>query len=116
MEKFESKVQSGKNPDEKNREIILRNSERIFTGAVQEILRKNPNLLMEKLTVDNIMESIFPTNESFRQDKELISAAEKYLYLEKEKGMNKGARLEVTPELKRGAWGAAKKHPENADD
>lgn len=116
MEKFKPNIQGERNPDEKNKEIILRNSERIFAGAVKEILRKNPSLLLKELTVGNIMESIFPTNESFRQDGELISAAEKYLYLEKGKGRNKDTKLEVTPELKRSAWGAAKKHPINADD
>jgi hypothetical protein len=133
VEKFESKIPHENLSDEadnRNKELMLKRANLIFIGGIKEILRNNKNISLKALTGKDLMESLFPNNATFREDKDLLLKAEEYLAevkskpgaygvcIEEDRDKNEKVsdKLVIDGKIRRYAWGAEQRLGAKKDD
>ena len=94
------------------KEVIKNSSENIFPNTIDSMLSEDKGLSIGTLTAKDIMHYLFPTNEILREDIELVTIANQYLTETRERMLGSARNKSiVNNEMRKGAWGAGKKHP-----
>ncbi len=118
--KFKPVISKEKNPNEMIKETILKNAGMIFSGAIKELSEAERMHMTGELSVEMIMDNLFPTNKFLRKEQDLKDEAKKYL--EEWKNNKKGKDIKspegvkITISMVQEAWGAERRHGTKEED